>query len=47
MKEKISSLDNKIIKEIDLNKFVFGVEYREDIIYQMIVGSLAVIYKEL
>ena len=41
MKEKISSLDNKIIKEIDLNKFVFGVEYREDIIYQMIRYQLA------
>ena len=41
MKEKISSFDNKVIKEIDLDKSIFGLEFREDIIYRMIRYQLS------
>ena len=36
MKLKVNSLDNKVLKEITLEKEIFGVPYREDIIYRMI-----------
>lgn len=36
MKHQVSSLDNKTVKDIDLEKGIFGVPYREDIIYRMI-----------
>lgn len=36
MKLQVSSLDNKVLKDINLEKDIFGVAYREDIIYRMI-----------
>ena len=36
MKHQVNSLDNKSVKDIDLEKDIFGVPYREDIIYRMI-----------
>ena len=36
MKHQVSSLDNKSVKDIDLEKAIFGVPYKEDIIYRMI-----------
>ncbi len=36
MKAQISSMDNKALKDIDLDKDIFGVPYREDIIYRMV-----------
>ena len=36
MKHQVNSLDNKSVKDIDLEKAIFGVPYREDIIYRMI-----------
>ena len=36
MKLEVSSLDNKIVKEIKLEKDIFGVPFREDIIYRML-----------
>ena len=41
MKEKINSIDNKLVREVDLNKSIFGVDYREDIISRMIRYQLA------
>ena len=41
MKEKINSLDNKILKEITLDKSIFGVEVKEDIIHRMVRYQLA------
>ena len=41
MKEKISSLDNKELKEINLEKSVFGIEVDERIIHRMIRYQLA------
>ena len=36
MKHQVNSLDNKSVKDIDLEKAIFGVPYKEDIIYRMI-----------
>ena len=36
MKLEVSSLDNKVIKEIKLEKDIFGLPFREDIIYRML-----------
>ncbi len=36
MKLKVNSLDNKVIKEVNLEKSIFGTPYRQDIIYRMI-----------
>ena len=36
MKHQVNSLDNKSVKDIDLEKAIFGVPYREDIVYRMI-----------
>ena len=36
MKHQVNSLDNKSVKDIELEKDIFGVPYREDIIYRMI-----------
>jgi large subunit ribosomal protein L4 len=41
MKEKISSLDNKKLKDIDLDKSIFGVEFKEEIIHRMIRYQLS------
>ena len=41
MKEKINNLDNKILKEITLDKSIFGVEVKEDIINRMVRYQLA------
>ena len=36
MKLEVSSLDNKVLKEINLRKDIFGLPFREDIIYRML-----------
>ena len=36
MKFQVNNIDNKIVKEISLEKFIFGAPYRQDIIYRMI-----------
>ena len=41
MKEKISSFDNKTLKDIDLDKSIFGVEFKQEIIHRMIRYQLA------
>ena len=41
MKEKINTLDNKILKEIDLDKSIFSVEIKDEIIYRMVRYQLA------
>ncbi|MFL2661126.1 MAG: 50S ribosomal protein L4 [Alphaproteobacteria bacterium] len=41
MKEKINSMDNKELKEIDLDKSVFGIDIDEKIIHRMIRYQLA------
>ena len=41
MKEKINSLDNKELKEINLEKSVFGIDVDEKIIHRMIRYQLA------
>ena len=41
MKHQFNSLDNKSVKDIDLEKAIFGVPYREDIIYRMIRNQAA------
>ncbi len=41
MKEKINSLDNKTLKDITLDKAIFGVEVKEEIIHRMIRYQLA------
>lgn len=41
MKEKINNLDNKILKEISLDKSIFGVEIKDEIIHRMVRYQLA------
>ena len=41
LKENISSFDNKKIKEINLDKSIFGIEVNEDIIHRMVRYQLA------
>jgi len=41
MKQEIKSLENKVIKEIDLDKKIFGVEIKNEIIHRMIRYQLA------
>ena len=41
MKQEIKSLENKVIKEIDLDKEIFGVEVKNEIIHRMIRYQLA------
>ena len=41
MKIKVSSLENKTIKDIDLNKKIFGYEIKPEIIHRMIKYQLA------
>ena len=41
MKQEIKSLDNKVVKEIDLDKKIFGVEIKNEIIHRMIRYQLA------
>ena len=41
MKIEVSSLDNKKIKDIDLDKQIFGLELKEEIIYRMVRYQLA------
>lgn len=36
MKLEVNSLDNKVLKEIKLEKDIFGLPFREDIIYRML-----------
>ena len=41
MKQEIKSLDNNVVKEIDLDKKIFGVEIKNEIIHRMIRYQLA------
>ncbi len=41
MKQDIKSLENKVLKQIDLNKSIFGLEVKSDIIHRMIRFQLA------
>ena len=41
MKIQVDSLDNKKIKDINLDKQIFGVELNEDIVYRMVRYQLA------
>ncbi len=41
MKQEIKSLENKIVKEVDLDKKIFGVEIKTEIIHRMIRYQLA------
>ena len=41
MKQEIKSLENKVIKEIDLDKTIFGVEVKNEIIHRMVRYQLA------
>ena len=41
MKQEIKSLENKVIKEIDLDKTIFGVEVKSEIIHRMVRYQLA------
>ncbi len=41
MKEKINSLDNKTVKEIDLDKNIFGIDIKDEIIHRMVRYQLA------
>lgn len=41
MKIEVNSLDNKKIKDIDLDKQIFGLELKEDVIYRMVRYQLA------
>ncbi len=36
MKVKVNDIDNKVVKEISLEKFIFGIPYKQEIIYRMI-----------
>ena len=36
MKMEVNSLDNKKVKDIDLDRQIFGVELKEEIIYRMV-----------
>ena len=41
IKQEIKSLENKVVKEIDLDKKIFGVEIKNEIIHRMIRYQLA------
>ena len=41
MKHDVNSLDNKKIKELTLDKNIFGVELKDEIIYRMVRYQLA------
>ena len=41
MKEKINTLDNKSLKEIDLDKSIFSIEIKDEIIYRMVRYQLS------
>ena len=41
MKIEVNSLDNKKIKDIDLDKHIFGLELKEEVIYRMVRYQLA------
>ena len=41
MKIEVNSLDNKKIKDLDLDKHIFGLELKEEIIYRMVRYQLA------
>ena len=41
MKQEIKSLENKVIKEIDLDNKIFGVEIKSEIIHRMVRYQLA------
>ena len=41
MKIEVNSLDNKKIKDIDLDKKIFGLELKEEVIYRMVRYQLA------
>ena len=41
MKQEIKSLENKVVKEIDLDKKIFGVDIKNEIIHRMIRYQLA------
>ena len=41
MKQEIKSLENKVVKEIDLDKTIFGVEVKSEIIHRMVRYQLA------
>ena len=41
MKQEIKNLDNKVLKQIDLNKSIFGVDVKNEVIQRMIRYQLA------
>ena len=41
MKQEIKNLENKVIKKIDLDKTIFGVEVKNEIIHRMVRYQLA------
>ena len=41
MKEKINTLDNKTLKDIDLDKSIFSIEIKDEIIYRMVRYQLS------
>ena len=41
MKEKVNNLDNKLLKEIELDKNVFSIDLKEEIIHRMIRYQLS------
>ena len=36
MKQEIKSLENKVVTEIDMDKKIFGVELKNEIIHQIL-----------
>ena len=41
MKQEIKNLENKVVKEIDLDKTIFGIEVKDEIIHRMVRYQLA------
>ncbi len=41
MKEKVNNLDNKTLNEIDLDKSIFGIEVKDEIIHRMVRYQLS------
>ena len=41
MKQEIKNLDDKVIKEVELDKSIFGIDVKDEIIHRMIRYQLA------
>ena len=41
MKQEIKNLDDKVIKEVELDKSIFGINVKDEIIHRMIRYQLA------